>query len=299
MSKINLEIGVLNIAMHNHDKGALSYKNLFYFLHNEKIDIKIDDTHRVYIGELNTEKEYGNRPYFIGMLYKYAKIDPEKECLNTETNEEATSKEKEALKTPDNLRPHIMKIPFIFIPNGHRFYIRIKHKKDSFGITKAKRFLEKLFQHEKVIDQFGDVEVTIEPDSLEIERLLNRKDISKLTLDIVRPNPDDFKIAEKNLFDKMEKRKLRKQRIEYSSIRNENLHLDSELQDEIRIASCNGKVVAEGIDSSDTKWKTSTEEINLIVKTDYISERNEENKGKDFAEEKLIEIAFDTHNKIV
>ena len=299
MTTIKLDIGVLNIAMHNHDKGELSYEALFRALENDDFEAQLDETHVACIGELNTEKMYQEQRYFIGQIYKYAKIDPERDCLNINTKKVATQEEKRALVVPKHLRPHFIKIPFVFIPNGHRMYIQVKHKKDSFGITKAKRLLDILVQNPKILDQFGEVEITIEPNSAEVEKLLNRTDIDKLTLDIVRPNPDGIKSVEKSLFDKMKSRNLRKKKIEYTSTRDESLVLDEEMKTEARIAASNGKAVAEGTDNNNEKWKVSTDSINLFINTSYVADRNEENKGEDPAEKRLIETAFDNHAEII
>ncbi|WP_409501020.1 DUF4747 family protein [Mannheimia glucosida] len=300
MAKIKLEIGVLNVAMHNHDEGELSYENLFKAIHNnDSLEIQLDETHAACLGELNTNKKFGAERYFIGQIYKYAKIDPERECLNTKTKKVATDEEKKALIVPKHLRPHFVKIPFVFIPKGHRLYIQIKHKGDSFGITRAKKLLELLVQNAEIFRKFGDVEITIEPDSVAVENLINRKDIDKLVLDIVRPNPDDLKSVEKSFFEQMKKRNLKKQRVEYISTKDENLVLDKEMKDEVKIAASNGKVIAEGITAENEKWKTSTEETNLIIKTPYIVDRTEENRGEDPAEKHLVETAFDNHSEII
>ena len=296
---IKLDIGVLNVAMHNHDKGELSYEQLFKTLHKSSIEAQVDETHAACIGELNTNKKYGDQRYFLGQLYKYAKIDVEKDCLNTETMQVATPEEKKALIAPPHLRPHFIKIPFVFIPKGHRLYIQTKHKESSFGITRAKRVLESLVTNNDIFTKFGEIEITIEPDSAAVEKLINRKDIDKLILDIVRPNPDGIKSAEQALFKKMERRKLKKQKVEYISIKDESLDLDEEMKTEVRIAASNGKVVAEGVTVENEKWKVSTDETNLIIKTSYVAERTEENKGKDPAEERLIEKSFENHIDIM
>ncbi|OOF80247.1 DUF4747 family protein [Rodentibacter caecimuris] len=299
MAKINIEIGVLNVAMHNHDKGELSYENLFNALNNDEIEAQLDETHAACIGELNTNKKHGKQRYFLGQIYKYAKINPERDCLNTKTKKVATPEEKQALIAPKHLRPHFVKIPFVFIPEGHRLYVQTKHKNDSFGITRAKRVLELLVHQTEIFDKFGDVEVTIQPDSAEVEKLINRKDIDKLTLDIVRPNPDDIKSLEASLFEKMKRRNLKKQKVEYISTRSEQLVLDEEMKNEVKVAASNGKVVAEGVDFNNEKWKTSTEETNLIIKTSYVADRTVENKAEDPAEKHLIETAFDNHSEII
>lgn len=299
MAKIKLEIAVLNIAMHNHDEGELSYENLFQTLNNDDIEVQLDETHAACIGELNTNKQYGKQRYFLGQIYKYAKINPERDCLNTKTKKVATDEEKRALIIPKHLRPHFIKIPFIFIPQGHRLYIQTKHKNDLFGITRAKKLFELLVQNAEIFQKFGDVEVTIEPDSAEVEKLINRKDIDKLIVDIVRPNPDDIGNAEQALFEKMKKRNLKKQRVEYTSTKYENLVLDNELKAEVKIAASNGKVVAEGVNVENEKWKISTEETNLVIKTSYVADRTEENRGEDPAEKHLIETAFDNHSEII
>ena len=299
MAKIRLEIAVLNIAMHNHDKGELSYENLFRTLNNDDIEAQLDETHAACIGELNTNKKYGKRNYFLGQIYKYAKIDPERDCLNTKTKKVATDEEKKALIVPKHLRPHFVKIPFVFIPKGHRLYIQTKHKSELFGITKAKKLFELLVQNKEIFRKFGDIEVTIEPDSVEVERLINRKDIDKLIVDIVRPNPDDIGCIEQALLEKMRKRNLKKQRIEYISTKEENLVLDNDLKAEIKIAASNGKVVAEGTNVENEKWKISTEETNLVIRTSYEVDRTEENRGEDPAEKHLIETAFDNHSEII
>ncbi len=299
MAKIRLEIAVLNIAMHNHDKGELSYEALFQTLNNDDIEVQLDETHAACIGELNTKKQYGEQRYFLGQIYKYAKIYPERDCLNTITKKVATDEEKKALIVPKHLRPHFVKIPFIFIPKGHRLYIQTKHKNDLFGITRAKKLFELLVQNKEIFQKFGDVEVTVEPDSAEVEKLINRKDIDKLMVDIVRPNPDDIGSIEQAVFERMKKRNLKKQRIEYTSVKDENLVLDDDLKTEVKIAASNGKVVAEGVNVENEKWKISTEETNLVIKTSYIADRTEENRGEDPAEKHLIETAFNNHNEII
>lgn len=299
MAKIRLEIAVLNIAMHNHDKGELSYEALFQTLNNDDIEVQLDETHAACIGELNTKKQYGEQRYFLGQIYKYAKIYPERDCLNTITKKVATDEEKKALIVPKHLRPHFVKIPFIFIPKGHRLYIQTKHKNDLFGITRAKKLFELLVQNKEIFQKFGDVEVTVEPDSAEVEKLINRKDIDKLMVDIVRPNPDDIGNIEQAVFERMKKRNLKKQRIEYTSVKDENLVLDDDLKTEVKIAASNEKVVAEGVNVENEKWKISTEETNLVIKTSYIADRTEENRGEDPAEKHLIETAFNNHNEII
>ena len=101
------------------------------------------------------------------------------------------------------------------------------------------------------------------------------------------------------LFEKMKKRNLKKQRVEYTSTKYENLVLDNELKAEVKIAASNGKVVAEGVNVENEKWKISTEETNLVIKTSYVADRTEENRGEDPAEKNLIEIAFDNHSEII
>ena len=295
MAKIRLEIAVLNIAMHNHDKGELSYEALFQTLNNDDIEVQLDETHAACIGELNTKKQYGEQRYFLGQIYKYAKIYPERDCLNTITKKVATDEEKKALIVPKHLRPHFVKIPFIFIPKGHRLYIQTKHKNDLFGITRAKKLFELLVQNKEIFQKFGDVEVTVEPDSAEVEKLINRKDIDKLMVDIVRPNPDDIGNIEQAVFERMKKRNLKK----HTSVKDENLVLDDDLKTEVKIAASNGKVVAEGVNVENEKWKISTEETNLVIKTSYIADRTEENRGEDPAEKHLIETAFNNHNEII
>ncbi len=178
-------------------------------------------------------------------------------------------------------------------------YIQTKHKNDLFGITRAKKLFELLVQNKEIFQKFGDVEVTIEPDSAEVEKLINRKDIDKLMVDIVRPNPDDIGSIEQVVFERMKKRNLKKQRIEYKSVKDENLVLDDDLKTEVKIAASNGKVVAEGVNVDNEKWKISTEETNLVIKTSYIADRTEENRGEDPAEKHLIETAFNNHNEII
>ena len=90
--------------MHNHDKGELSYEALFQTLNNDDIEVQLDETHAACIGELNTKKQYGEQRYFLGQIYKYAKIYPERDCLNTITKKVATDEEKKALIVPKTFK---------------------------------------------------------------------------------------------------------------------------------------------------------------------------------------------------
>ncbi|MFQ1048431.1 DUF4747 family protein, partial [Avibacterium paragallinarum] len=109
---------------------------------------------------------------------------------------------------------------------------------------------------------------------------------------------DDVKSIEKQVLDRMKKLNIKKQKTEYTSTKDQTLVLDEEMKDKAKIAASNGYVIAEGIDENNEKWKTSTEEINMRIKTSYEADRTEENRGKDPAEECLIETAFDNHGEI-
>lgn len=297
--EINYQLGVLNVAMHNHENAELSYEKLFALILDLKLSIELDETHKVSIGVINLHKKFEGKLYFSGMFYKYAAIDPNRDCLNTESNDFASDEDKASISIPENLKPHFTKIPFVFIPKGHRLYVQSKHLNTNFSIRSAEKIMKKLLSHEKIVESLGVVEVTIEPSLSVVDELINNSNLTKIWLEIIRPNPDDLDDEENKVLELMDKRNLKKMNKEYISHKNEKIVLDDTLKTEIQISSFNGKVKAEEINYDGTKKTISTSESPLVESGVYLLEKNTDKSRDEIFIRSFLTRVFEIHKRFI
>jgi Domain of unknown function (DUF4747) len=253
----SITVSCLNIAMHTpHSKQR--YVELLASAFSSRRMVRLGSVHGGMIGSLygvgseNEEKELN------GELYRFLKLDPTEPWFNSQTKEAASPNDLETLSIPNHLLPHLQKIPFIFKPATHRFYLVSKDRKNNLSAGAAKQLLEGLFNHLVAEGKFPPVEITVEPDRNALEEIFNLKSLEHLAIELVPPNPDDGEEIEKRLKDKLKKQNVRKQTVLLDAERNQSIKPDEETVALAKVAASNGKVTASGHDATGVKQELST-----------------------------------------
>lgn len=99
-----------------------------------------------------------------------------------------------------------------------------------------------IFSHEKIIEKFGRVNVTILTEPESVERMLSLKGITCINMITRRPNPDDLASAESIMQKRFKRIGVIEEDKTYKSERGQEINPDSELKQDALIASRNGEV---------------------------------------------------------
>ncbi len=129
-----------------------------------------------------------------------------------------------------------------FLPASHLLVYEMQDKGRHLTSKQIENFLNGIFSHERIIEKFGKINVTIltEPDN--VERMLSLKGITCINMVTRRPNPDDLASAESIMQKRFKRIGVIEEDKTYKSERGQEIKPDSELKQDALIASRNGEV---------------------------------------------------------
>ncbi|MEY5509487.1 DUF4747 family protein, partial [Salmonella enterica subsp. enterica serovar Corvallis] len=179
---------------------------------------------------------------FEGEILKYTDIDVNGDWFDIVKKDIASDEEKERINIPDNLKPNVARFSFVFLPASHLLVYEMQDKSRHLTSRQIEGFLNGIFSHERIIEKFGKVNVTIltEPDS--VERMLSLKGITCINMVTRRPNPDDLASAESVMQKRFKRIGVIEEDKTYKSERGQEIKPDGELKQDALIASRNGEV---------------------------------------------------------
>lgn len=252
-----ITVSCLNIAMHSpHSKSR--YVELLAAAFSARRMVRLGSVHGGMIGSLYGATSEAAEKELTGELYRFLKLDPDEPWFNAQTKDIASPDDLEAISIPQHLLPHLQRIPFLFKPSTHRFYLVSKDRKDNLSAGTAKQLLEGVFTPLIAEDLFPPVEITVEPEKDALDEILNLKSLEHLVIELVPPNPDDGDEIEKQWKERLKKQNVRRQTVQLDSERNLSIKPDPETVALAKLASSNGKVTATGHDAQGLKKELST-----------------------------------------
>ena len=113
-------------------------------------------------------------------------------------------------------------------------------------------------QFDEIIEQFGKVDATIVPEHEQLDRILTLPGLSKLTIDVKRPNPDDLANEDQKVFARFDAMGARRLYQQYTAERGESIKPDDEVRLMARVASHNGSVQGVGMSAAGDRLLEST-----------------------------------------
>ncbi|MEP6880224.1 MAG: DUF4747 family protein [Nitrosospira sp.] len=247
------------------------YVELFSETYRGRIEAVARGDQNVLIGALDYVDKDHPETGITGELYRYSQFDSDEPWFNIRNREEASEEEIKQIRIPENLKPHFSRFPFVFLPKGHRLYIEIrKYGKVSSPHALATAF-RRLFADER-LGNFGPVEVTAEPQRDALKLLFQIPFIRTLTIEIVRPNPDDGGVLQRRFMKKLEDQNASTMEIKLSASRDERLIPDDDTKAIAGVAASNGYVRASGRNMDGLAITRSTRDIPLIERATYDSD---------------------------
>lgn len=261
-----IHIGALNVVLQPHTPEK--YVELFKLLAKGKYDARVRGDDALLIGSCRNLVKGDPLAGVRGDIYKFLKLDATAAWFNTEEMDEATEEDIADLNIPEHMKPHFKKFQYVFFPKGHRLYFIFKKAGQSLSAELVRRFLVSVFTRAEFAD-FGQLSVTVQPDPNGLQELFSLKRISKLKMEIDRPNPDDHADLEDEILRRLNKMNARTERLEYLEATNTGLVIDDEIKALAGVASDNGFVLVEGKNEDNIKQFMSTKDMPLHVTAKY------------------------------
>ncbi|SEL32151.1 DUF4747 family protein [Nitrosovibrio tenuis] len=252
-----ITISGLNIVTHPHS--PQKYVDLFRSAYRMKKSVALRTTQRLMIGELrrlDSDKEMIEGIY--GRIYRFDQIDPNAPWFNVETNEVATQDEIAAITIPDELKPNLAMSDYVFYPRTHKLYYVSYHTGVVLSPGSLLKLFDNLFSTPTITKEFGKVEITIIPDRTQLSKILALHRLAKLTIDVVRPNPDDNHDDEEEVFRRFDRLNVRRIFQVYTAESMESIKPDHDTTLLAKVAADNGKVTAIGYTASGQRVEEST-----------------------------------------
>ncbi|MGE4501976.1 MAG: DUF4747 family protein [Thiomicrospira sp.] len=187
--RIHTKIGCVNVVTHPHTPE--NYVNLFNRIFESRIDVSIGHQQRMIMGALQPGViEQQNA--LTGFLYKFLDVGGDNAWYNIALNEEASDEDLREINIPRHLRPNLTKHRFVFFPDGHKLFIQVKgeHQNDNVSMNQVEKYLQRVCSKEFIIEEFGEVFLTVIPNSEDVEQMLASDAITAISYEITLPNPD-------------------------------------------------------------------------------------------------------------
>lgn len=161
------------------------------------------------------------------------------------------------VRIPTNLRPNLRVLPYVFFPRLHRLvFVSHLDAKNALSPGMARSLVEQCLSRPEVAEEFGKVEVTVEPDRETLTRIFALPRLKRLRIEVSPPNA--LADVERKLFRTMEQQNADRLVQELESHHPEGLKPSQEVQQVAEVAQSNGVVSAKGLNDSNRVVELST-----------------------------------------
>jgi len=259
-----IRIVSLNITIQPHSPEM--YIELLRMAFKLKLPVKLRGSDYGMIGSFKYNKESET---ITGDIYKFLSIDLSKPWFNSEKLKKAEDEDLEELNIPAKLKPNLETFAYIFYPQGHHLFVETYNDGNTLGPMQVKRLIEKLLSSPEIVSKFGEVDVTIEPMAESLEQIFNIPSLSRLTIRVNRPNPDDLDELEEEVFQRMDEEHVSKEEHVLTGIRGQSIEPSESTRRLARVAASNGYVKGRGRGADDSVIEISTIKHPFIAETTY------------------------------
>lgn len=210
-----LKLSAFNIVTHPHKPEF--YSEVFskaFALHRQ---IGIRGETRALLGSCYNLESGNITSPITGEIFTFLEIDKDNDWFDIAKGEQATDRQTEEVTIPDNLRPHLKRVRYVFFPKKHMFiYVREDSKLGIISPASMEYFLNSLLNDPKVLEnkKFHEVEIRLVQDKAAIDEILSTLSIDRLTIKIRLPNGDGPLDAMAAIEEEMNEQNL----IEYTTI---------------------------------------------------------------------------------
>ncbi|HIF9162265.1 TPA: DUF4747 family protein [Photobacterium damselae] len=268
-----LVFGALNVTIHPHTPEK--YLQLFNAARKLKTNTKLRGDQFGRIGIVHKlERDQEEPGPIVGEIVKFTNIDINGEWYDIESKDIATDEDVAEIKIPEKLKPNLSRFSFIFFPDDHILVYEGYYDGKALSANFAEKLFELTLNHPNLTNRFGQVFVNHIPEANAIDKILELNGITDLTLVTKRPNPDDLKITEKRVHDRLKRLNAAQEERVLKASNGKELLLDKELKLEAKVAAKNGIVELKRYNELGKKQEFSTKD-HPMLRTDYYNPKSE------------------------
>ena len=252
------QYSALNIVTQPHSPDG--YVALFRALYVLRRAVAVRGSQHLMIGELERVDRDDPLQGFTGRIYRFDQIDPGAPWFNVESKEEASEEELAEIRIPEALKPNLVKFNFVFYPQGHQFYFESMATGSTLSEGSMRKFFVTICAVPSIMEQFGPVDITVVPEHEQLARILSLPSLSKLVIDLRRPNADDQADDERVVLERLQRMKTRRLVETLTAERGETIEPDEQVRVLARVAAKNGSVSGTGYRADGGRVEESTED---------------------------------------
>lgn len=240
-----LEFGAINIVLPK-PHGPERYIELLNLAREEGKTARLRGDWVGVLGSARVERHADIGAVVRGDFYKYLDLDQTRDWYNVVSRKPAEDQELAKINIPSELKPHFQFLPFVFFVNRHRLICVTKDGKDMLSVAQTAKILDYAFASKAIKERFGLVEVTVEPKLETLDEIIRMPQLRTLTMEVKKPNPDDFEDAESDFLEEMEEQNARTLKVEVAAEPGKTLIPNEKTKTIAKIAASNGEVTGRG-----------------------------------------------------
>ena len=268
-----LEFGALNVTIHPHTPEK--YIQLFNSARKLKSSARLRGDQFGRIGAIyKLDRDQEEPGPIVGEIVKFTNIDVDGEWYDIESKDVATDEDVAEINIPEKLKRNLSRFSFIFFPDDHILVYEGYYDGKALSANFAEKLFELALNHPELTNRFGEVFVSHIPEANAIDRMLELNGVTNLTLVTKRPNPDDLKVTEKRVHDRLKRLNAAQEERVLKASNGKELLLDQELKLEAKVAAKNGTVELKRYNEAGKKEELSTKD-HPMRRTDYYNPNSE------------------------
>lgn len=250
-----LKIGGVNIRVHT-KHAPTEYVELWKAFHRLRKP-KTRGSTATMIGDVRRLNDSTDSPFY-GYIYRFVDIDPDDPWFDIEEHKKADDVDVAQVKIPKKLKPNLQEFPYVFDVTKHRLFFKSGGHDGGLSPGIVTAMMQNLAASERIVQRFGEVDITTLTRKGTIERLLAWPQIRRINVVLERPNPSDFD-DEKSYYDRLKRRSLKREEHTYVKEKGAaSITPDAEMKRIFNIAADNGVYTQTGVDAAgDVKTASS------------------------------------------
>lgn len=234
-----MQISLINLKIHPHAPNL--YANMLQTVYSKKIVRQIRGADNGMIGSFYKDM-YEAHGILYGSFYKFLDINPKGKWLDINGFKKIDPEDTGKLPVPENLKPNLKEIGYVFYPGKHRLAFESKDISPNSILSLCRN----LFSEKSIMEEFGQVDISLEATDQVIKQILSIPRITNLSINFTRPNNDDTTGHRDAIQKRIEAQNLRSLKQTLTTTDKEGILPDEETKALMEIARSNGHVTATG-----------------------------------------------------
>jgi len=268
--KRSITYTVFNIRTHPHKPQG--YVDLFYKAFDLKKQINLAGEKYCIITQI---AQLGKDPLngLSGEIARYTKIETNK-WFNLSELRAAVDDETKEIKIPEELRPNFKNFSFVFYPKNHYLVIECKDRHGKMSPQVIEKYFNGLFSTDEIVNEFGTIEITLVPQTDQLDTLFAVKQITNLELVLRRPNTDGLEDLDDEVLTRLNQQNAEEEMIILKAQRGCSIVADDRTKALSHVAQLNGEVKVKGNDANGKHVELSTRQHAFTYIGQYFSGEN-------------------------